>query len=264
MILRNAIIVVVTLFSTAIAQYETSQDSIYSRMTVPKTELRWIMDTPTAGMLPRGAFDMDMRTFPTGGLQASLMIGLMDRFSVGFGYQAARALTDAVPEWGPRPEFLFRFRLHEETGGLPAIAVGFSSLGYGAWDKDRKRYMVKSKGFYLSFSKNFKLYSNPAGWHWGINYSFESKTDNDPSGFVGFNTDLGDEMTFLAEYDLGINDNKPDSIYGLGRGFLNLGIVWYITDELSLELDLKDLLKNRRHTEAIDREARLVLVEYFY
>jgi hypothetical protein len=264
MIWKGVLSILIILTAPAAAQYSTADDSLYANVIVPRAELRWIIDTPTAGMLPRGTFNFDLRTFPTGGVQSSLEIGLADRFSVGLGYGASRALTDVEPDWNPKLEFLLRYRLHEEGQGIPAIVVGYSSLGYGAYDSENGRYMVKSPGFYMAFSKNFKLYENPASFHWGVNYSLENDVDNDPNVFMGFHADTGPGMIFLTEYDFAINDNKRNHIYGLGRGFLNLGLAWYITDELSLELDLKNLLRNRDDAEAIDREARLVYVEYFY
>jgi hypothetical protein len=245
-------------------QRETADDTAYSNLSIPRSELRWIIDTPTAGMLAKGSFDMDFRTFSGGGLQTTLAIGLMDRFSIGLAYGASRALTDSTPDWDPRLEFQLRLRLLEEGEGLPAIAVGYSSQGYGKYDNEKRRFQVKSPGFYLVFSKNFSIYSYPAGFHWGVNYSLENKIDNDPSGFIGFNTELGNDMLYLAEYDFATNDNKPNGNYGRGRGFLNMGLAWYLTDMLSLELDLKNLLRNRKDASAIDREARLVYVEFFY
>ena len=251
-------------FGNLCAQEVQTDDERYTRTNVPRHQLRWLIDCPTAGMLPRGTFDLDMRTFPTGGLQSSLDIGLMNRFSVGLAYGGSSILSDSTPEWNPRMEFHLRYRLVEESKDFPAIAVGFCSQGYGPYDETNQRYFVKSKGFYLSMSKNFNFYTNPLGFHWGINYSFENEQDNDPSAFFGFNTELGNDMSFLAEYDFAFNDNKRHDIYGKGRGFINLGIAWYITDELSLELDLRNLLKNQSNLAAIDREVRLVYVEYFY
>jgi hypothetical protein len=255
------------LFSAAaLAQEVTLDDSLYANVIVDRPQPRMTIDYPTAGMLPRGSFDFDMRTFPVGGVQAALRIGLTDRFTVGVGYGAAKVLTDVDPDWNPKLEFIIKLRLHEEAMGdnLPAIAVGYNSLGYGNYDSDNDRYIVKSPGFYMVFSKSFNLYESPAAIHWGANYSLENDIDNDPNVFLGFNADVGPTMVFLTEYDFAINDNRRYESYGLGRGFLNLGLAWYITEDLSLELDLKNLLRNRSDAEAIDREARLVYVEYFY
>ena len=250
--------------SSAFGQRQTADDSAYANIEIPRSPLRWIINTPTAGMLPRGAFDLDLRTFSAGGLQGTLGIGLMNRFSIGLSYGASSVLTDTMPYWNPRLEFQMKLRLLEEGESFPGIAVGYSSQGYGPYDVDKKRFQVKSPGFYLVFSRNLKIYQNPAGIHWGINYSLENKVDSDPDAFLGLNADLGNDMLYLAEYDFAFNDNRTDGIYGRGRGYLNMGVVWYLTDGLSLELDLKNLLRNRRGASAIDREARLVYVEFFY
>jgi hypothetical protein len=249
---------------TLFAQRETPDDKAYAEMRIPRPQLRWVIDTPAGGMLPRGSFDIDLRTYSGGGLQAALGIGLMERFSIGLGYGASRVLSDTMPEYNPRLEFQIKYRLLVEDAGLPDLAVGFSSQGHGPYDENRERFQVKSPGFYVAFTKRFMLYSNPAGMHWGANYSLENERDSDPSAFVGFNAELGNDMMFLAEYDFALNDNKSDGVYGRGRGFLNTALAWYLTDGLSLELDLKNLLRNRRDADAIDREARLIYVEYFY
>lgn len=263
LILRTLIALLLVAGSVA-AQYETADDSLYANIILPRDQLRWIIDTPTAGMLSRGAFAIDLRTFPAGGVQVALRIGLMERFSFGVAYGATDALTDNKPEWNRRPEFQLRYRILEERPNLPAIVLGFSSQGYGRYDQDQDRYMVKSLGFYAVLSKSAEIGGNPAGWHWGINYSLETKEDSDPSFFAGFNADLGSHTVILGEYDFALNDNKRYSVYGLGRGYLNVGLAWYATDGLSLELDLKNLFRNREGTDAIDREARLVYVQYFY
>lgn len=250
--------------AVALAQKETSDDAAYAKIKIPRTPLRWIMDTPTAEMLARGSFDMDFRTYSGGGLMASLGIGLMNRFSIGLAYGASKALSDTTPDWNPRLEFQIKYQLLKQGVGLPSIAVGYSSQGYGPYNEDLKRYQVKSPGFYLSFTKDLNLYTNPASIHWGVDYSLENKNDSDPSVFVGFNTDLGGDMLFLSEYDFALNDNKREGPYGRGRGFLNMGVAWYLTDGLSLELDLRNLMRNRVDADAIDREVRLVYVEFFY
>jgi hypothetical protein len=249
----------------AFGQYSTADDSLYADVIVPRAELRWVIDVPTAGILPRGTFDMDMRTFPIGGVQTTLNIGLGHRFMVGVGYGASQVLTDVDPDWNPQVEFLLRFRLHEESEGFPALAVGFSSIGYGPFDAENDRYSVKAPGFYFVLSKNFRFYQNSAAWHGGVNYSLENEQDNDPNLFIGFNADVSPNMTFLTEYDFAFNDTERNGVYGRQRrGYLNMGLAWYITQELSLELDLKNLLRNRSNSDAIDREIRLVYTEYFY
>jgi hypothetical protein len=257
-------------------EYDMSAEDSYLQKPVPppRADLRWLVDIPTAGMLPRGAFDIDFRTFPASGVQVSLGIGLADDFSIGIGYGGARILSDVSPEWNPKMEFKIRFRLVEETEAFPALALGYSSIGYGLFEKEdssigyyEDRYLVKSPGFYLALSKNFNVYLTPVGWHGGISYSFENEIDADPNFFVGLDMSLSYDMAFLIDYDFAVNDNKRAGIFGLGRGYLNLGLSWYITSEISIELDFRDLLLNRKSVSGsknvIDREVRLVYMKFF-
>lgn len=257
-------------------QYDLEDEDLYPTRPIPpdRADLRWVIDVPTAGMLPRGAFDIDFRTFPEGGVQVALGIGLSDKFAVGIGYGGARILSADVPEWNPRLEFKIRYRLVEETESFPALALGYSSQGYGLYEKEdmlkgyyEDRYLVKSPGFYMSLSKNYTVQSTPLGWHGGINYSFENKVDGNPNFFVGVDVGIGYDMLFLAEYDLAINDNKRAGIFGMGRGYLNLGLAWFITSGISLEIDFRNLLLNRDRLDdekmVIDREVRLIYMQFF-
>lgn len=257
-------------------EFDTGTEDLYLQKPVPlpRADLRWLIDVPTAGMLPRGAFDIDFRTFPAGGVQVSLGIGLANEFSVGIAFGGARILTDQSPEWNPKLEFKIRYRLVDETESFPALALGYSSLGYGLFEKKdstigyyEDRYLVKSPGFYISLSKNYNIYLTPVGWHGGISYSFENEIDTDPDFFIGMDISLSYDMVFMAEYDFAINDNKRAGNFGLGRGSLNLGLAWYITSEISLELDFRDLLLNRKSVtgdkNVIDREVRLVYLQFF-
>jgi hypothetical protein len=139
-----------------------------------RTQLRWVIDKPTAQMLPRGAFDLDFRTFPQGGVQAALNIGLASRFTVGIAYGGAGILSENTPEWNPRIEFLFRYQIMEGDyySPYPSLAIGYSSLGYGLFVKSdsaagyvEDRYLVKSPGFYFALSKRYLVYNGDVGFH---------------------------------------------------------------------------------------------------
>ena len=105
--MRKGLILLGMVLATGMAAAQESQtdDGRYDSADIARHELRWLMDCPTAGMLPRGTFDLDMRTFPVGGLQSSIDIGLMDRFSIGLAYGGSRILSNSTPDWNPRMEF---------------------------------------------------------------------------------------------------------------------------------------------------------------
>lgn len=251
-------------------------DELYGYKPIPPAhfDIRWLIDTPTAYMLPRGSFDLDFKTFPQGGVQAAIDIGLARRFQLGLGYGGAHILSEETPSWNPKMEFRLRYMLVDENFGFPQVAVGFSSMGYGLYqEKDSSigyyedRYLTKSMGFYMTASKRYPIYTSYVVLNGGINYSLENDIDSDPNIFIGSLTNLGYNMLFTAEYDFAINDNKRAGNFGIGRGYLNVGLSWFITNELQLEVDFRNLLLNREDVFnkdlVIDREVRLVYLQFF-
>ena len=271
------LILLIPLIANGQDDYGDYSDQYYQDEYVPPAQydVRWLIDTPTAYMLPRGSFDMDFRTFPQGGVQASICIGLADRFSLGLAYGGSQILSEESPKWNPKMEFKIRYMLIEEYRSFPQIAVGFSSMGYGLYrEKDEdigyeeSRYLVKSPGFYLSVSKRYPVYTSYFSLHGGINYSLENGEDSDPNFFTGMLVNLGYRMIFLAEYDFAINDNKRVGQFGMGRGYLNFGVAWYITSELQLGIDFRNVLLNRNddfsaNELVLDREVHLVYLQFF-
>ncbi len=226
---------------------------------------RKLIDTPTAGLLPRGTFDFDIRIYPGGGVINTIDIGLMNRFMLGVSYGGARLISEQSPIWNPRPEISAKIRMINETYLLPAVALGYDGQGIGPYyDADSlKRYQYKSKGFYAVASKNYLFGEMPIGFHFGMNYSLEGKDQNKAiTLFMGTDVRFNESLAALLEYDLGTNDNKSTAL-GKGRGYLNLGLQWTFSNQLSLELDLRNVLQNTRNVSQIGREFRIIYVESF-
>ena len=253
---------------------QNDDNNDYRVIPAPHYYVRYLIDKPTAYTLPKGSFDLDFKTYPGGGLQTAINIGLANRFALGLGYGGARIFSEQTPEWNPKVDLSIKYMLIEENKSVPQIAIGFSSAGYGFYQEtdssigyQEDRYLVKSPGFYIAFSKEYPIYSSYMSLHGGINYTLENEIDSDPNIYVGTLINLGYNMIFLGEYDFALNDNKSAGIFGRGRGYLNLGIAWYLTPELQLELDLRNVLLNRRAIAdedlVVDREIRLVYLEFF-
>lgn len=216
---------------------------------------RWLVDMPTAGTLPRAAYSIGVRVYPSGGAIAGCDIGLANRLMLGISYGAEDVLSDVEPNWNPRIEFSLKFRVIDELEYFPAVTAGFSSQGYGAWDDDLDRYTYKSRGFYGVVSRSFYFYEWTAGWHVGLNYSLENDVDEekDLNFFVGMDATFKYNLALLIEWDAALNDNKSRlptgesyPFAGKGRGYLNLSVKWLFTEHLELEALLKDLMINRR------------------
>lgn len=243
----------------------TSLPSHGQDMVSERAERRSLVDCPTAFTLPRASFDFDIRTFPNGGVQGAVHIGLLDQFLMGLSYGAERILGESKPDGNPRMEVSVKLRLLSEGLSWPGLAIGYDSQGFGAWDDDWDRYSQKAKGFYAVFSKSFLFSGKLTTWHLGTSYTPEGKEeDDDPTVFLGFDASVLDRFALLGEYDLALNDNdRPDGYpYGSGHGYLNIGFEWVIIPTISVEFDLRDVLVNKRAATDPDREVRLLLLQY--
>ena len=204
-------------------------------------ELIRLIDSPTAGLVDKGRFAADLRLFPAGGLQGQLTAGIMRRLAIGLSFGGEGIIGDGEIDWYRRVEVAARYRLIEESESLPAFTLGYETQGYGRYV--RARYQVKSKGFFLALSKNYVSGFGQFGLHGGINRSREDVDDDGLTGWVGFDKTINEELSVVAEYDFGLNDNDDDSL-GSGRGFLNAGAYFSPVQGLSLGLLLKNVLEN--------------------
>ena len=219
---------------------------------------RWLVDGPTAGMLPAGRLSADLRLYGDSGILSQIEIGVHNRISVGVSFGGQHLVGSREASWNPRVEVAGRVRVIEEEMRVPAVAVGYHSQGYGEYEEELKRYEVKSKGVYAVASKNYGFPLGDMGLHAGLNRSLEDGDgDGDLSGFVGADVELKRVFALLMEYDFAINDNEDNSL-GSGRGRLNVGGRWMPSERLNLEVDVKNLFRDGKRSESIDRQIRLV------
>jgi hypothetical protein len=227
-----------------------------------KAEPRILVDMPTAGLLDRGSVAVDVDFYQEGGVQAGLSVGVFDRLTFGVSYGGSRLLGSGSAIMNPVPGVVIKVRLLEESTGLPALALGFDSQGRDGYLKGLDRYVVKSPGLFAVLSKNYLL----AGYlslHGGINYSFE-RGDDDRSFnlYAGAEKTIGSYLSLLAEYNMAMNDNSGEAI-GKGRGYLNCALKWSFAGGITLGVNFKDLLRNSREGEEVNRTARLEVVAPF-
>ena len=224
---------------------------------------RRLIESPTAGLLPRGSFGIDFRVYDGNGILGAVEIGLFERAMIGFSMGGQHITGNGDVEWNPSVEFSARARLVEEGKQMPALALGYNSQGYGAYDEELERYTRKSKGIYAVISRNFGSSLGEAGIHAGVNRSFEDgDEDRDLTGFVGLDKQVGPDFALLVEYDFALNDNEDNSL-GSGRGFLNAGIRWFVSRQFMVEFDAKNVFRNGRRNPNPDREIRIGYFERF-
>ncbi|HEX9652556.1 MAG TPA: hypothetical protein VGA99_02500 [bacterium] len=220
-----------------------------------------LIDLPTAATLDRGSYAIDLRLFGNGGLLGNVGVGITPRFMFGLSYGGENIVGEGGIDWNPRPGIQGRFRIIDETYGMPAITLGFDSQGFGAHVDTLDRYINKSRGLFAVASKNYAFLYN-LGFHGGINYSLEGDdNDEDLNFFFGADLSFNREIRVMAEYDLARNDNENDQVFGSGDGYLNAGARWSISDRFFLQFTLKNLFKNG--PTGMAREIKIGYFEYF-
>jgi hypothetical protein len=206
-------------------------------------EPRYLVDMPTAGMLGKGNFALDLDFYQQGGLLFGLSIGILDRLSLGLSYGGTDLIGAGDAVMNSVPGANIKIRVIEENLVFPAIVLGFDSQGRDGYIKDLSRYTIKSPGLFVAASKNYALLGF-FSIHGGANYSLErADGDRDFNMFVGADKSLGGFLSLVLEYNLGANDSNGKAL-GKGRGYLNSAIKCSIGGGLTLGVCLKDLTKN--------------------
>lgn len=230
-------------------------------------EQRFLADIPTAGVLKKGQYEIGMRLFANGGLLGQVQVGMTNRFMFGISYGGEKFVGTGSVDFNPLPGVDVRYRVIEETYAGPAVTLGFSNQGFGRFIKNAdstkiERYVQKSRGLFVSASKNYQ-FMGTLGFHGGISWAVTEKKDKDnqPTIFFGVDKSLNEELSVVGEYDFGLNDNKD--IIGHGRGYLNLGAKLNFGGKILIEFMLKDVLDNSKEQGKFSREFRVSLVDAF-
>ena len=226
--------------------------------------LKELIDTPIAGSLRKGTFDVGLRMYPEGGVLSEMSIGLMNRVMASVYYGGENFIGEGEVNWNPQIGFEMRIRIIEESFAFPAVSIGFNSQGYGGYRKTLKRYTYKSKGFYTVVSRNYYLLGN-LGLHIGANKSLEKEDkDKDINIFLGFDKSFPGGLELLAEYDFAFNDNENEDLsFGKGNGYLNSALKWSVTGGFSVTFIFRNIARNKKFTSGVGREIKISYVRNF-
>ncbi|MFA6455252.1 MAG: hypothetical protein WCW40_00410 [Bacteroidota bacterium] len=225
-------------------------------------EPRFVIDTPTAGLLKRGAFSLESNFFQDGGLMFGVYAGALDRLTFGISYGGVGVIGKTKVTMQKLPGVMIKYRLFDESESMPAIAFGFDSQGKETYLDSLERFTIKSRGIFVAASKNY-AFMGFLSFHGGVNWSMEKKDgDKDMDVFMGVEKSLGPELSLLAEYDFAFNDSHGRAI-GQGKGYLNSGLRWSLANGLTLGFDLKNIVKNQKNVTFANRTLKVEYVRTF-
>ena len=239
-----------------------------------------LVSVPTAGTLPRGSFTFESLITKNGGIIPKLCVGFTDNFSFGVSYGIQSLIGNNKPFVNKTtPEVQIKYRVFDESEKMPAIVYGLDTQGRGIYRDSIisfqdtvmiNRYDQKAWGLYMVVSKNWNLLGN-LGLHIGFNKSLGENDDgdNDFNFFFGFDKELNRSFSLLLEYDAAFNDNffkvnnqLNELTFGRGKGYLNAGLRWAISDNLMLEINFNDINRNT-NAQYTNREIKVMYSESF-
>jgi hypothetical protein len=224
----------------------------------------YIIESPTAGILPHGGYLFKGLIGPSNSLLFGVKIGFYERLMLGASFGLQNFVGRGEIELNDKPGFQVRFRIIEEGTFGPALALGIDTQGEGFYLEDDERYERKSKGLYGVISRNYSFIRD-LSIHGGVNYSLERKDEESVNLFAGSSIGVIPGFAILVDYNAAFDDDDPDSpsTRTRGRGYLDIGLRFDYGENLRFKLNFKDLLDNYLPESGVARSFELFYVNYF-
>ncbi len=221
-----------------------------------RSESRFIVDMPNAGVLDKYSFSAYSQAFPGGGVLLQFDAAPFTNFNMGVSFSGSNIIGDGEPTWQNLPGVHLRARIIDEKLYFPALAIGFYSQGRGRFHKSKDRFLTQSPGFFLAASKNYKWALGVVSYHFGVNYSIEPKPEKrSPNVYAGLEHSIGSYVSLNVEYNATFDDGE----FRKKKGLLNASLRWSLAKGFTLEIQARDLLE---HSAVYSGFNRFVCLEY--
>ncbi|MCX7880539.1 MAG: hypothetical protein N2517_07740 [Ignavibacteria bacterium] len=219
-----------------------------------------IVELQSAGILPKGFFDVQTNLFTSGGVRMSFRLSPLKNINLGLSFGGTNIIGTGKVSFQNLPGVLLKFRPIDEKITFPAISFGFSTQGFGPYNYENKTFETFSEGIFAVASKSFTNFLGYFDTHLGINYSFEPRPkDRKINLFVG----ISQEMFNILQLNLEYNTTLADTINMKGKGLLNFSAAFWLTNNLCVGLILKDLTNNIKQRSNPERNLMLRYIGNF-
>lgn len=228
---------------------------------VASIETRSIVDMPTAGVLAKGDYAVNIYAFTQSSVMIEWSAGILTNLNAGISFGGANIIGTEEPTWQDLPGFHIRFRLIDESLRFPAVTLGASTQGRGLYFSGSREFQVQSPGVFAAVSKSFRWLGTMA-LHGGVNYSFEAEPENRGiNAYAGIEKSIGGPCSLHLEYNAGLSGEKA-SLLEEG-GLLNAALRCSLGRGFTIELQAQDLLLHYRGAERITRTLAIEYVGRF-
>ncbi len=201
-----------------------------------------LVDVPTANSMLKAELRYDVKFYSGGGVLNRVYVGIFDRLMIGAALNVTNLVGTGQIQVILPPKLLGKFRITDDDGAVPAIAIGYEGESY---------FDMAARGVFLSVTKEVMLGSAFIQLT-GTVYS------NQFSEILN-NIDMGAGIAFAITPDLALSA-EADSF--LLDNSLNInGGISYRFEPITLEVILKYGLGENdiRHS----RVLRLTYISYF-
>ncbi len=223
-------------------------------------ESRFIVDMPTAGVLPKSAIGVYVNSYPGGGMMADVSYGISSWLNLGssFGINNLIGSGDIVTQ--DYPSLNIRARIFNETLVVPAIMIGLNTQGRGGFLGNR--FQTQPPGLFAVASKTYRWPLGSISAHAGLCYSLspDHPSKQIPNFYLGVEHSLGPFLSVAAEYNPTLDERFPSEIYLKSGGILNIAFRCSIASGITAELQLRDILKNLTNMQGISRTLGIEIV----
>jgi len=216
---------------------------------------------PNAGLLKKSCYAINSQLISNGGILLDFTVAPLDFLNVGISYACYEFVGGGEIIGQGAPGFNVKLRPLDETKNLPAISVGFYSQGKGLYLKNFSRFEQMAPGFYIVASKNYSWDLGNVSFHSAINYSIENSDEKGINIYGGLEQSVGKYAAIYIEINPNLNNTNKSILSN--NLMLNTSIKANIYKNISLELQLRDLLSNSKYYNKVQRFIGLEFINIF-
>ena len=192
-----------------------------------------LIDTPTPQITERGGYNVNFRFYSLksregsniSGLLVGLFFGVLEHMNLGVYLDTENIIGNDNVKLR-RPRLFVKFYLFGGAEYFPAISVGYDDQGYGEYSDGK--YEQREKGFFIVICKDNFIPGLEVCT--GVNgYDFDRFRVR---GFISLFSKVYENVIPMLEFD---------NLGGGKQVRINIGIRYFITPNLNVEIDGRDI-----------------------